>query len=156
MEAREGAVTSLFVAQEEVEQKWNLTHDVSHFATLTRKTTTAPHQVDVPSNMIEACDNLLFSRQHSRLKTHLKEQTQDQKQGRDGMLIMDSNVASPGNEGLKVPPSSDVFAKPPALPRKLPTRWESVKKAFEEKPLVLKVMEPKDFSLLQHYTETPV
>lgn len=56
----------------------------------------------------------------------------------------------------RAPPLTHLFSKPPTPTRRPPTRWLSAKKAFEERPIVLKVMERTDFSMLAHYTETPV
>ena len=67
-----------------------------------------------------------------------------------------SVVSSKGSK--MIPPSlTNLFSKPPTPPRRPPARWLSAKRAFEERPIVLKVMEPNDYnSLLQHFTETPV
>ena len=85
-----------------------------------------------------------------------KEETYNRMLTRKDIAKDGKTVVLLGSKGLRVPPLTNLFSKPPTPQRRPPTRWLSAKRAFEERPIVLKVMEPKDFSLLQHFTETPV
>ena len=123
-------------------------NEVPHFATLRRR----PKGSELVTCYVIEGDNSNTLLVPQTDNTSVAKVTQQESLDKKTKSLEEKNQV----KGSRAPPLTHLFSKPPTPTRRPPTRWLSAKKAFEERPIVLKVMERKDFSMLAHFTETPV
>jgi len=156
------------ICQAEVDAPEPEDEDLPHYATLRRRPKGSTEQVTC--YRIDGDSNALLVPEKTAV-LNVSEKAQDKnwtkretavvnvtEKVQDKSLMKTEKTLGEKNQVKKsrAPPLTHLFSKPPTPTRRPPTRWLSAKKAFEERPIVLKVMERTDYSMLAHYTETPV